>query len=102
MEITKDKITEICKRLRDASIYTSKKYRSSSILERYFFFHLSGSKSRYMLSGVFGGSAAALLMTSDIYSKKLTPCSPGACKRIEHGCPSGTSVRPEEKRVSPG
>ena len=37
MEITKDKITEICKRLRDASIYTSKKYRSSSILERYFF-----------------------------------------------------------------
>ena len=25
MEITKDKITEICKRLRDASIYTSKK-----------------------------------------------------------------------------
>ena len=46
------------------------------ILERYFFcFHLSGSNSRYLLSGVLGGSVAALLMTSDIYSKKLTPCS---------------------------
>ena len=27
----------LCKRVRDASIYTSKKYRSSFILERYFF-----------------------------------------------------------------
>ena len=31
-----------------------------------FCFHLSGSNSRYLLSGVLGGSAAALLMTSDI------------------------------------
>ena len=46
------------------------------ILERYFFcFHLSGSNFRYLLSGVLGGSVAALLMTSDIYSKKLIPCS---------------------------
>ena len=46
------------------------------ILERYFFcFHLSGSKSRYLLIGVLGGSVAALLMTSDIYSNKSTPCS---------------------------
>ena len=46
------------------------------ILERYFFcFHLSGSNSRYLLSDVLDGSAAALLMTSDIYSKKLIPCS---------------------------
>ena len=37
------------------------------ILERYFCFHLSGSNSRYLLSGVLGGSVAALLMTSDIY-----------------------------------
>ena len=38
------------------------------ILERYFFcFHLSGSNFRYLLSGVLGGSVAALLMTSDIY-----------------------------------
>ena len=37
------------------------------ILERYFFcFHLSGSNSRYLLGGVLGDSAAALLMTSDI------------------------------------
>ena len=60
------------KRLYDAITYTSKKYRSSFILERYFFgFHLSGSKSWYLLSGVFGGSTAALLMTSYIYSKKF-------------------------------
>ena len=46
------------------------------ILERYFFcFHLSGSNSRYLLIGVLGGSVAALLITSDIYSKKLIPCS---------------------------
>ena len=65
-----------CKRIRDASIYTSKKYRSSFYSWAIFFcFHLSGSNSRYLLSDVLGGSAAALLMTSDIYSKKLIPCS---------------------------
>ena len=64
------------KRIRDASIYTSKKYRSSFYSWAIFFcFHLSGSNSRYLLSGVLGGSVAALLITSDIYSKKLTPCS---------------------------
>ena len=40
-----------------------------------FCFHLSGSKSRYLLCGVRGGIAAALFMISDIYLKKLTPCS---------------------------
>lgn len=32
-----------------------------------FCFHLSGSKSRYLLCGVRGGIAAALFMISDIY-----------------------------------
>ena len=65
-----------CKRIRDASIYTSKKYRSSFYSWAIFFcFHLSGSNSRYLLNGVLGGSAAALFITSDIYSKKLIPCS---------------------------
>ncbi len=41
------------------------------ILERYFFSHLFGSNSQYLLNGVLGGSAAALFITSDIYSKKL-------------------------------
>ena len=64
------------KRIRDASIDTSKKYRSSFYPCAIFFcFHLSGSNSRYLLNGVLGGSTAALLMTSDIYSKKLIPCS---------------------------
>lgn len=64
------------KRFRDASRYTSKKYRSSFYSWAIFFcFHLSGSNSRYLLIGVLGGSVAALLITSDIYSKKLTPCS---------------------------
>ena len=66
----------MCKRIRDVSIYTLKKISLKFLfLSDIFCFHLSGSKSRYLLSGVLGSSAAALLMTSDIYSKKLTPCS---------------------------
>lgn len=58
-------------------VYTLKKNIAQVfILERYFFcFHLSGSNSRYLLSGVLGGSTVALFITSDIYSKKLIPCS---------------------------
>ena len=53
-----------------------KKYRSSFYSWAIFFcFHLSGSKSRYLLSGARGGIAAALFMISDIYLKKLTPCN---------------------------
>ena len=53
-----------------------KKYRSSFYSWAIFFcFHLSGSRSRYLLSGVRGGIAAALFMISDIYLKKLTPCN---------------------------
>ena len=35
-----------------------------------FFFHLSGSKSWYLLNGVPGGSVAALFITSDIYIQR--------------------------------
>ena len=67
---------DICKRIRDASIYTSKKISLKFYSWAIFFcFHLSGSNSRYLLSGVLGGSTAALFITSDIYSKKLIPCS---------------------------
>ena len=53
-----------------------KKYRSSFYSWAIFFcFHLSGSNSRYLLSGVLGGSTAALFITSDIYLKKSIPCS---------------------------
>ena len=70
------KIYVSCKRIRDASIYTSKKISLKFYSWAIFFcFHLSGSNSRYLLSGVLGGSTAALFITSDIYSKKLIPCS---------------------------
>ena len=41
------------KRLRDASIYTSKKYRSSSILERYFFVSIYPAASHGTCLAVF-------------------------------------------------
>ena len=41
------------KRLRDASIYTSKKYRSSSILERYFFVSIYPAASHGTFLAVF-------------------------------------------------
>ena len=37
-----------------------------------------------------------------IFKEVNTLQSAGACKRIEHSCPFGTSMRPEEKRVSSG
>ena len=59
------------KRLYDAITYTSKNIAQVLFLSDIFCFHLSGSKSWYLLSDVFGGSIAALLMTSDIYSRKF-------------------------------
>ena len=39
-----------------------------------FSFHLSGNKFLYTFMSVFGGSFAALLITSVIYSKVFIPC----------------------------
>lgn len=39
-----------------------------------FSFHLSGNKFLYTFMFVFGGSFAALLITSVIYSKVFIPC----------------------------
>ena len=39
-----------------------------------FSFHLSGNKFLYTFMSVFGGSYAALLITSVIYSKVFIPC----------------------------
>ena len=70
------KHTNSCQKCDETSKKSCQKCdKSVSISAIFFCFHLSGSKSRYLLSGVLGGSATALLMTSDIYSKKLTPCS---------------------------
>jgi hypothetical protein len=60
------------KRLRDDVYHIKNKQGRTPC---YSLFHMSGSNSRYFSSDVSVGSAAALLITSLRYSKKLIPQS---------------------------
>ena len=60
------------KRLRIYTLHNSKKAVTANKC-CYCFFHLSGSKSLYFSSGVFGCHSMVFSMTSLMYSNRLMP-----------------------------
>ena len=94
----------VSKRIRDASIYTSKKislkFLFLSDIFLFPFVRLLVSVVAYRCS--WRQSCRFVDNIGYIFKEVNTLQSAGACKRIEHSCPFGTSMRPEEKRVSPG
>ena len=93
-----------CKRIRDASIYTSKKISLKLLfLSDIFLFPFVRQQVTVLAYRCSWRQCCRFVDNIGYIFKEVnTLQSAGACKRIEHGCPFGTSMRPEEKRVSPG
>ena len=92
------------KRIRDASRYTSKKISLKLLfLSDIFLFPFVRQQVTVLAYRCSWRQCCCFVDNIGYIFKEVnTLQSAGACKRIEHSCPFGTSMRPEEKRVSPG
>ena len=92
------------KRIRDASIYTSKKISLKLLfLSDIFLFPFVRQQFPVLAYRCSWRQCCCFVDNIGYIFKEVnTLQSAGACKRIEHSCPFGTSMRPEEKRVSSG
>ena len=96
---------QICrKRIRDASRYTSKKISLKLLfLSDIFLFPFVRQQVTVLAYRCSWRQSCCFVDNIGYIFKEVnTLRSAGACKRIEHSCPFGTSMRPEEKRVSSG
>ena len=92
------------KRIRDASRYTSKKISLKLLfLSDLFLFPFVRQQFPILAYRCSWRQCCCFVDNIGYIFKEVnTLQSAGACKRIEHSCPFGTSMRPEEKRVSSG
>ena len=92
------------KRIRDASRYTSKKISLKFLfLSDIFLFPFVRQQFPILAYRCSWRQCCCFVDNIGYIFKEVnTLQSAGACKRIEHSCPFGTSMRPEEKRVSSG
>lgn len=92
------------KRFRDASRYTSKKISLKLLfLSDIFLFPFVRQQFPILAYRCSWRQCCCFVDNIGYIFKEVnTLQSAGACKRIEHSCPFGTSMRPEEKRVSSG
>ena len=87
------------KRFRDASRYTSKKISLKLLfLSDIFLFPFVRQQFPILAYRCSWRQCCCFVDNIGYIFKEVnTLQSAGACKRIEHGCPFGTSMRPEEK-----
>ena len=99
-----DAAVVMCKRFRDASRYTSKKISLKLLfLSDIFLFPFVRQQFPILAYRCSWRQCCCFVDNIGYIFKEVnTLQSAGACKRIEHSCPFGTSMRPEEKRVSSG